>query len=222
MTFSLVGMCGRTRMLGVAVTSSSLCVASRCAWAQSGAGAVATQNLTDPGLGALALSLLERGLAAPVVSDMLVRADPHPAHRQHLLIDRNGETAVFSGAKALPVHAQATGPLCAAAGNILRSDTVPRAMVDSFARHPEQDLELRLIGALLDGLAAGGEMRALRSAGLLVVDTQRWPVVDLRVDEHAAPLAELARIADLYRPLRPGYVSRATEPQLYQPEAPAG
>lgn len=218
MTFSLVGRCNRTGMLGVAVTSSSVCVASRCAWARSGVGAVATQNLTDPALGALALDLLERGLAPSVVCEMLVRADPYPEHRQHLLIDRHGETAAYSGAKALAVHAQATGPFCVAAGNILRSDCVPPAMVERFALHPEQDLDLRLIDALVAGLEAGGEVRELRSAGLLVVDTEHWPVIDLRVDEHATPLAELARIAEIYRPLRAGCVLRATRPHLHVPD----
>jgi uncharacterized Ntn-hydrolase superfamily protein len=201
-------------MFGVVVTSSSLCVASRCAWVRSGTGAIATQNLTDPGLGDLGLALLERGMDAQVVCDLLVRSDPHPEHRQHLVIDGSGKTAHYSGARALRTHAHRLGESCAAAGNILGSETVPSAMVDAFTARPDAHLAARLLDAVDAGLNAGGEVRSLRSAGILVADTQRWPIVDLRVDEHDKPLTELRRLWTLYEPLLDGYVSRATDPHL--------
>jgi uncharacterized Ntn-hydrolase superfamily protein len=208
-------------MLGVVVTSSSTCVASRCARTRAGTGAVATQNRTDPALGDLALDLLDRGLGARTVCEMLVRADRYHEYRQHVLIDATGETAVYTGARASPTCAQATGPLCAAAGNILRSDAVPLAMVEAFALHPERELAERLLDAADAGLNAGGEVRELRSAGMLAVDRQRWPVVDLRVDEQAEPLTELRRIWRVYAPEQAGYVARAAAPYLFDVPAPA-
>jgi uncharacterized Ntn-hydrolase superfamily protein len=214
MTFSLVGRCARTGMFGVIVTSSSICVASRCAWASAGNGAIATQNLTDPGLGDLGISLLQRGLSAEAVCDELVRSDGHPEHRQHLVIDNSGRTAQYSGTRALRIHAFERGDSCVAAGNILRSDAVPSAMVVGFSARPDAHIAARMLDAVDAGLDAGGEMRLLRSAGLLVVATQRWPIVDLRVDDHEKPLTELRRLWGVYEPLMDGYIARARDPQL--------
>ena len=93
MTFSLIGRCERTGMFGVVVSSSSPCVASRCAWARAGAGAVATQNVTDPRLGHLGLELLAGDIRAAAVLEMLVRAGDFPDYRQLTVIDRHGGVA---------------------------------------------------------------------------------------------------------------------------------
>lgn len=223
MTFSIIGRCARTGMLGMAVTSSSLCVASRCAWTRAGVGVVATQNLTDPGLGVLGLDLLAHGLPAATVRDMLVRADPQSGYRQLLVLDVQGGTAHYTGAKALPTHAYALGTDCAAAGNMLTNTGIPRAMIDSFSADPGLPLAERLLRALEQGLAAGGEERELRSAGVQVVHALNWPVVDLRVDGQDRPLEALRVLWQLYEPLQDGYVSRAAMPQDYvlAPVAPA-
>ncbi|EJN02708.1 DUF1028 domain-containing protein [Herbaspirillum sp. YR522] len=223
MTFSIIARCARTGMLGMAVTSSSLCVASRCAWTRAGAGVVATQNLTDPGLGVLGLDLLEHGLPAAAVLDMLVRADPQSAYRQLLVLDTQGRTAHFTGARALPTHAYALGVDCAAAGNMLADSGVPQAMIAGFAASADLPLAERLLRALEQGLAAGGEERELRSAGVQVAHALKWPVVDLRVDGQDRPLQALRALWQLYEPLQDGYVSRASAPQDYvlAPAAPA-
>ena len=64
MTFSIVGVCERTSMAGVAITTSSISVGSRCPWVRAGAGAVATQNITDPSIGNQVLDLMEKGSSA--------------------------------------------------------------------------------------------------------------------------------------------------------------
>jgi hypothetical protein len=172
------------------------------------------QNLTDPGLGDLGLTLLERKLGASTVRDLLVRSDQHPEYRQLLVIDAAGDTAHYSGSKTLDTHAYRLGADCSAAGNLLSAASVPEAMVTAFSARPDDDIAVRLLAAVDAGLAAGGEFRQLRSAGLIVVDKQRWPIVDLRVDEHDEPLSELRRLWTIYEPLRDGYVARATDPQL--------
>src|SRR5439155_27243245 len=93
MTFSLIGRCGRTGMFGVAITTSSICVASRCPWARAGAGAVATQNVTDPSIGPRALDLMAQGRSAPQALAEVIAANKYPDYRQVTVIDRNGQTA---------------------------------------------------------------------------------------------------------------------------------
>ena len=212
MTFSLVARCERTGMFGVVVTSSSPCVASRCAWARAGAGAVASQNITDPRLGHLGLELLAGDIRAEAVRDMLVRGGEYPEYRQLTVVDRHGGVAHHSGAKTLGLHAVATGEGCIAAGNILSSPEVPRAMVGGFLSEREGPLAARLLRALRAGEDAGGEVGPVRSAGLKVVHAQVWPIVDLRVDWHEQAIAELGRVWDVYEPQVDDYLRRAERP----------
>ena len=109
MTFSITARCPRTGMFGVAISSSSICVAARCAWARAGVGAVATQNVTDPRLGDLGLKLLADGHGARAVRDMLVAAGAYPQHRQLAVVDDTGAVADYSGARTLGSHAVAVG-----------------------------------------------------------------------------------------------------------------
>jgi uncharacterized Ntn-hydrolase superfamily protein len=156
MTYSIVARCATTNAFGIAITSSSICVASRCAWVGP-LGAIATQNVTDPALGPAGLSLLRQGLGASAVLDLLLAGTPEPAWRQVAVIDRCGRTALHSGAKALPLAAVAEGPECCALGNLLANPEVPARMVAAFRDTPAQPLPERLMRALEAGLAAGGE-----------------------------------------------------------------
>jgi len=212
-TFSLVARCERTGMFGVAVTSSSPCVASRCGtWARAGIGAVATQNVTDPRLGHLGLELLRQGYAASAVVAQLVGAGRFPEYRQLTVVDQDGRTAHHSGTKTLGQHAMMPGPGCIAAGNLLRSPDAPRAMVEAHRAAAEEHLAERLLRALEAGLAAGGEEGPVRSAGVYVVDRHVWPIRDLRVDWHDQPIAEMRKIWDVYRPQMADYLTRAIDP----------
>ncbi len=213
MTFSIVGHCARTGMFGVAIATSSICVASRCPWARAGVGAMATQNVTDPGLGPRGLELLAHGLPARQVMKTLLRGYPHASWRQVLIIDANGGTAHHSGAKTLGTNAVAPGGHCIAAGNLLDNPGVPAAMVRGFEADPGLHLAERLLRGLEGGLAAGGETGTVKSAGLLVVHEQPWPLVDLRVDWHAsAPVAGLRRLWRAYEPQMDAYLTRALDP----------
>jgi uncharacterized Ntn-hydrolase superfamily protein len=216
MTFSLAARCARTNRFGIAVASSSPAVAARCAHARAGVGAVGTQNITDPSLGAKGLDLLAKGLSAPEALAALRRDAAHVEYRQLMLIDAAGRTACFSGTKTLGTHGMAEGRDVVSAGNLLAHDGVPAAIVQAFEAS-EGHLGQRLVAAMLAGLAAGGEAGPIRSAGLLVVDQVSWPVADLRVDWHDEPLAELARLWDLWQPQMDAYVTRALDPR----EAPS-
>jgi uncharacterized Ntn-hydrolase superfamily protein len=212
MTFSLVGRCARTGMLGVVVTSSSPAVAARCAWARAGVGAVSTQNVTDPSLAPRVLDLLAAGRsAAGALDDVMARA-PYAEYRQLAVVDAAGRTASFSGARTLGRHSASSGNDCLAAGNLLAGEQVTVAMARAFGQRPQDHLADRLLDALRAGAVAGGEEGPVRSAGLLVVDTVTWPVTDLRVDWHDDPVRELAGLWAVWRPQEAAYVQRALDP----------
>lgn len=217
MTFSLVGRCARTGQLGAAVTTSSIAVGSRCPFARAGVGAALTQHRTDPRLGPRALDLLAQGVTAAEAMKTIVAETPYRDWRQLALIDAAGRTAVFSGAHVRAERGEAQGRDCAAIANIVRSATVPQAMVASFESAPGRPLAQRLVEALAAGEAAGGEFVPVTSAALIVVDRESFPYVDLRVDDHATPIAELARLWSAYRPEADAYVVRAVDPERAVP-----
>jgi uncharacterized Ntn-hydrolase superfamily protein len=212
MTFSIAGRCARTGMFGVVVTTSSLAVGSRCAFAKAGVGAALTQHRTDPRLGPLAIELMERGFAAQQAMDAVVAATPHRDWRQLAFIDRDGATASFSGTRVKPERGEVHGRDCVALGNIVRSSEVPAAMARAFEADPGVPLATRLIAALEAGDQAGGEFIPLVSAALLIVDRQPFPYVDLRVDSDPAPIAALAKLWRDYAPLAASFVDRAIDP----------
>ncbi|MGH7210552.1 MAG: DUF1028 domain-containing protein, partial [Acetobacteraceae bacterium] len=163
MTFSLLGRCARTGMIGAGVTTSAISVGARCPFARAGVGAVLTQHRTDPRLGPLALDLLTYGFDAAQALQGIVAATPHRDWRQLAVIDATGRTAAFSGALVKPERGEARGQSCVAIANIARTTALPAAMVDAFERAPDRPLPDRLLSALQAGLDAGGEFRPLRS-----------------------------------------------------------
>jgi uncharacterized Ntn-hydrolase superfamily protein len=211
MTYSIAARCSRTGAFGIAITSSSICVASRCAWVGP-LGAVTTQNVTDPALGPAGLGLLRQGLGAGAALDLLLKGTAEADWRQVGIIDRYGCHALHSGARALEVAAHAAGEGCYALGNLLAAADVPQRMLDGYDRAADAPLPERLLRALEAGLAAGGETGDERSAGLHVAEVHDWPVVDLRVDWHEEPIAELRRLWELYAPQRAAYEQRARAP----------
>lgn len=213
MTFSLVARCARTGQFGMVVTSSSPCVAARCCWVRARAGAVATQNVTDPGLGALGLEMLAHGYTARGVLEALVKVGEFPDYRQLTVIDGSGTTAHHSGAHVLGRNAVSEGVDCIAAGNLLSGTHVPAAMVAAFEHSAGEHLAERLLRALEGGLAVGGEEGDERSAGLEVADARTWPIADLRVDWHEQPIEELRRVWQVFQPQMQDYVNRALNPK---------
>ena len=212
MTFSLVGMCRRTGMIGAAVTTSSLGVGSRCPFARAGVGAILTQHRTDPQLGPRGLELLAAGQSAGQVIQSLATDNPTIGWRQLAVLDRSGDTAYYHGNRIQSIRAAAQGDAVCAIGNIIRHEGIPQAMVEAFGRHPEEHLAERLLQALEAGLAAGGEVKQVKSAALLVVHEQPFALVDLRVDLNPQPLVELRFLWELYRPQAELYVRRAIDP----------
>jgi uncharacterized Ntn-hydrolase superfamily protein len=212
MTFSLVGRCAETGMFGVAISSSSPAGAARCAYAEAGVGAVASQNVTDPRLGTRGLALMREGASASEAIAVLRRSSQHIAYRQVLAVDASGETAIHSGENALGIWAEARATDVASGGNLLASAGVPQAIVDAFLSAPGH-LGDRLLAALKAGRDAGGEAGPVHSAGLLLVDKVAWPAAELRCDwSDACPIDDIARAWEVYKPQIDDYVSRALSP----------
>lgn len=210
MTFSIAGTdgCGR---FGVAVSSSSPAVAARCIHLRDGVGAVSAQNITDPRLGDLLLNALADGASAQEAVDRVAGADPTAEYRQLVALDARGRTAVYSGSGTLGTYAAAAGARCVSAGNMLAHERVPAAVCAAFDA-ADGELEARLVVALRAGLAAGGEVGDVRSAGVAVVSGHGWWVTDLRVDWHDDPIGELERLVEVWLPQREDYVVRALDP----------
>jgi len=199
-------------MFGLAISSSSPAVAARCSFARAGVGAAATQNVTDPSLGPLALDLLQKGRSAEQAISELRLTGKFMDYRQVLLVDKTGGSAIHSGENSLGIWTQALSENVASGGNLLANDTVPQAMVDSFLSS-EGHLGNRLITAMKQGLSAGGEAGPVHSAGMKIVDKVSWPVVDLRCDwTDDCPIENMATAWDIYKPQVDDYVQRALDP----------
>ena len=213
MTFSIVARCAERGQFGMAVSSSSPAVAARCAYARAGVGAVASQNVTDPRLGPGTLDAMAAGMdARTAIASVIVAAD-HTEFRQLLAVDSTGQTEIFSGTKTLGIHAEHHSHNAAAAGNLLANTTIPDAMVAAFHATASGHLGDRLIAAIQAGQAAGGEAGDLHSAGVLIVDQQQWPLVDLRCDWTTdCPIAAVATAWEIYKPQMDDYLTRALNP----------
>jgi uncharacterized Ntn-hydrolase superfamily protein len=212
-------------MAGVAITTSSICVGSRCPHVLAGAGAVTTQNVTDPSIGPEVLAHLAAGASAEAALAAVMTDRPHSDYRQVAVVDLAGNVAHVTGAHILGTNAVATGADmgtgtgtgtgtgCVAAGNLLSSRDVPTAMVASFAAGADLHLADRLLTALQAGIDAGGEEGPTHSAALLVAHRNSWPLVDLRVDwTEECPGLVLRRLWDAYEPQMQAYNLRALDP----------
>jgi uncharacterized Ntn-hydrolase superfamily protein len=211
-TFSLLGLEPESGRIGAVVASSSPAVAARCIAVRAGVGAAASQNITDPRLGPRLLDLLAAGRTPHEAVAAVVAAEPNVEYRQLTVVDAQGSTAAYSGARTLGTHACAEGSGAVAAGNLLANTGVPERMIDRFAAGAVAPLGDRFVAALRAGLAAGGEEGPVRSAGLLIAGAVVWPVADLRVDWADDPIEDLAALWQLWKPQSDEYVLRALDP----------
>ena len=214
MTFSIVACDRDSGKVGVAITTSSICVGSRCPWVRTGVGAVATQNITDPSLGPLILDWIQDGVTVDGALENVVSDRPDIEYRQLTAVDINGMVAHYTGSRTLGTNAVSTGDSCVAAGNLLANSGVPQAMVDNFCnRNRNLHLAESLLLALQSGIDAGGEEGIVHSAAVLVAGEHSWPEVDLRVDwDDTDPVQRLFDLWTAYSPQRADYLARAVSP----------
>lgn len=219
-TFTVLASSPREGLVGLAIASSPLAVASRCAFVRSRVGAVATQAYSNPAIGPRALTLLGSGLSAAETLTRIQAEDPYPDIRQIGIVSAAGEVAVTTGARCLPWNGHASGENWIAMGNYLVGPRVLAAMVDSWRASEGEILEERLLRGIEAARDAGGEVGGPPlSAALIVHGEDEYSRTDLRVDMHqGAPeedaIHDLRRILDRFKPLIPYYQARARNPFL--------
>jgi uncharacterized Ntn-hydrolase superfamily protein len=201
-TYSIVACDLERREWGVAVQSRFLAIGALAAWAEAEVGAVATQSFMNTDYGRIGLRLIADGLSAPDALARVLASDPEPEQRQVGVIDRDGTAVSHTGAACMPWAGHRIGPSFAAQGNMLVSAATVDALAETFTA-TEGPLARRLLAALVAAQAAGGDRRGQQAAALLVgrrgggyggADN----AVDLRVDDHPAPVAELERLLGLH------------------------
>ncbi|BBY54336.1 DUF1028 domain-containing protein [Mycobacterium koreense] len=202
MTYSVLLRDPATGGFAVAVQSHYLAVGAVVPWALAGVGAVATQAVPDRGYGPRGLAALEAGAGAATALRGLVAADEARDLRQVAMIDATGATAVHTGARCLPAAGHRSGDGWCVQGNLLTDESVLDAMAGAITATGHPDPARRLLAALQAGEDAGGDLRGRQSAALLVVSGVRGPaphdqvLVDLRVDDSAEPITDLARLLE--------------------------
>jgi uncharacterized Ntn-hydrolase superfamily protein len=230
-TYSIVARDPQTGELGVAVQSHWFSVGQLVPWAEAGVGAVATQSFVDPSYGKLGLDLMRARKSAPATLLALVNGDDGRNVRQVAMVDAVGRSAAYTGCKGIQAAGQQLGALAKAEeapvsvglateegcrpafdigrdfsvqANLMLNDKVWAAMANAY-KSAKGDLAERMLQALEAGQAAGGDIRGMQSAALIVVRAQpsgkpwRDRIFDLRVDDHAEPLKELRRLVKLQR-----------------------
>jgi uncharacterized Ntn-hydrolase superfamily protein len=203
-TYSLVACDLERGEWGVGVQSKFLAVGSVVSWAEAEMGAVATQAYANPRYGPDGLGLLREGLSAEEVVERLTEADDGRDDRQVGVVDAHGGSASFTGPGCFDWAGGRTGQGYAAQGNILVSQATVDALAETFEASAGDPLAERLIACLAAAQAAGGDRRGQQSAALLVVKKDGGyagmsdVLVDLRVDDHATPIAELERLYRLH------------------------
>ena len=204
MTYSIVGRDPETGELGVAVQSRAFNTGAAVPWGAPGIGVVATQSFTERSYGPLGLELLRAGKSAEQALDELVTADDESQYRQVAILDAEGRAAVHVGEACIPAAGYASSDDFSAQANMVASERVWKSMAEAFERS-QGPLEERLLDALDAAEAAGGDWRGRQAAGILVVGAEGEPwerEVDLRVDDHPEPVAELRRLVRLGRAYR--------------------
>jgi uncharacterized Ntn-hydrolase superfamily protein len=199
MTWSIIARDKETGRIGIAVATKFFAVGAMVPHIRTGIGAVASQAFMNPYYGPQGLALLEAGASPQDVVIQLTAADEGRHNRQLHVMDRDGRCAAYTGAACIDWCGHDVRAGFSVAGNMLAGPAVLAETIRAYEAHADLPLARRLIAALRAGEAAGGDKRGKQSAALLIHDGEDYPVYDLRVDDHADPLAELARLEAVAR-----------------------
>lgn len=203
-TYSIVARDPQSGEMGVAVQSHWFSVGTLCPWAEAGVGAIATQSFVNVSYGPRGLAMLREGKTAAETVEALIESDDAPEVRQLAIVDRYGNVAAHTGTRCVPEAGHVVGDGFSVQANMMLSDEVWPAMADALAASAGPLAE-RLVTTLEAAQAAGGDIRGVQSAALLVVRAVAtgavWQdrLVDLRVEDHPDPVAELRRLLRVQR-----------------------
>src|ERR1043165_694632 len=199
MTWSLIARDPATGAFGIAVATKNFAVGCRVPHIASGIGAVATQALSNPFYGVNGIRLLREGAPVPEIVKALTAADAGREHRQVHLMDAMGRIAAHTGKECIDWCGSTAGEGFSVAGNMLAGPAVIQETAKAYGANAALPFPRRLIAAMKAGEAAGGDKRGKQSAALVIHSEDEWADLDLRVDDHADPLAELERLEKVSR-----------------------
>jgi len=203
-TFSIVARDPQTGCLGVAVQSHWFSVGATVTWAETGVGAIATQALAEVSYGPLGLALMRAGKTAADTLQSLLSTDDRRELRQVAMVDAQGRVSTHTGSHCMADAGHEVGDNFSVQANMMASPEVWPAMATAY-RQATGDFAGRLVSALEAGQAAGGDIRGQQSAAILIVaatSTGRpWidTLMELRVEDHPAPIGELKRLVQIHR-----------------------
>lgn len=204
-TYSIVARDAKTGEMAVGVQSHWFAVGSLCPWVEAGVGAVATQSFVNVSYGPKGLELMREGKTAQEALDILVAADEGRDFRQVAMVDNQGNVASYTGAKCIAFAGHRQGNGFSVQANMMLKETVWDAMAEAFEKNVDLPLAERVLLAMQAAEKEGGDIRGKQSAAILLTGAERvsnsWEnkQIDLRVDDHAKPLDELARLLKVHR-----------------------
>ena len=199
MTWSIIARDSVTCQFGIAVATKFFAVGARVPHIAAGIGGVATQALVNPYYGIDGLRMLREGKHPQAIIAALLAADDGRESRQLHLMDAHGTIAAHTGKDCVDWCGHVPGDGFSVAGNMLAGPRVLDDTAATYAANKDLPFAQRLVAAMRAGEAAGGDMRGKQSAALLIHDKEDWSALDLRVDDHEDPLAELERLERVSR-----------------------
>jgi uncharacterized Ntn-hydrolase superfamily protein len=199
MTWSIIARDPPTGQIGIAVATKFFAVGARVPHIAPQAGGVATQALVNPYYGIDGVRLLREGKAPAEIIATLVAADDGRDSRQLHIMDASGRIAAHTGRECVDWCGNLEGAGFSIAGNMLAGAQVLDETAKAYVANEKLPFAQRLIAAMKAGEAAGGDKRGKQSAALLIHGEEDWSNLDLRVDDHTDPLAELERLEQVSR-----------------------
>jgi uncharacterized Ntn-hydrolase superfamily protein len=199
MTWSIIARDSATGQIGIAVATKFFAVGARVPHIAAGIGGIATQALVNCYYGIDGVKLLGEGKSPQEIIAILLAGDSGRESRQLHILDAQGRIAAHTGKDCIDWCGHLPGDGYSVAGNMLAGPRVLEDTAKAYAANKSLPFAQRLVAAMQAGEAAGGDKRGKQSAALLIHDTEEWSALDLRVDDHADPLAELARLESVSR-----------------------
>jgi uncharacterized Ntn-hydrolase superfamily protein len=199
MTWSIVAFDSATGAFGAAVATKAFASGSFVPFVRAGVGAVGTQSLTNRYLAPVVLDGLERGLSPELAIKAAVAGDEGREIRQIHAVDKHGRFGAWTGKHCVEWCGSVGESGVSVAGNMLSNEHVAIATLSGFKGDPGASLPERMLDALESGEAAGGDRRGRQSAAMVMVTTEDFPDLSIRVDDHSEPLPELRRLLGIWR-----------------------
>ena len=199
MTWSIIARDNATGQFGIAVATKFFAVGARVPHIAANIGGIATQALVNPYYGIDGLKLLREGRTPREIVDTLISADSGRESRQLHIMDASGRIVSHTGSECVDWCGHIEGTGFSIAGNMLAGASVLDDTAKAYTSNEKLPFAQRLIAAMRAGEAAGGDKRGKQSAALLIHGDEEWSALDLRVDDHADPLAELVRLEAVSR-----------------------